>query len=75
LIKKEAFPSMNWTGIAGLVAYGAVTAVPVVIASRRRCKDIVLIYLLSSYLSWTIVGWVAAVIWAVKGQTEIPPGK
>jgi len=66
---------MNWTGIAGLVAYGAVTAVPAVIASRRRCKDIVLIDLMSFFLSWAIVGWVAAVTWAIQGQTEIPPGK
>jgi hypothetical protein len=50
---------------------GAVlTAVPGMIASKRRCADITLIYLLSFFLSWTIVGWIGAMAWAIWGKSD-----
>ncbi len=53
-------------GIAG-VAYVPFAAVPALIVSKRRRRNITLIYLLNSFLGWTIVAWIAAVIWAIKG--------
>jgi uncharacterized membrane protein (UPF0182 family) len=61
---------MRWTEIFILVAYAVFTSIPVFIAIRRRCKDITLINLLSFYLSWTVIGWVGALLWAIFGETE-----
>jgi hypothetical protein len=46
------------------------TVIPILIAERRRCKNIPLIYGLSFFLGWTIVGGVAALIWALVGKTN-----
>ncbi len=46
------------------------TAIPFVIAYKRKCANFVLIDLLSFFLSWTIFGWVAAMIWAIWGKSD-----
>ncbi|HEX8812846.1 MAG TPA: superinfection immunity protein [Terracidiphilus sp.] len=48
----------------------ALYALPAIIAARRKCTDISLIYLLSFFLGWTGIGWVAAMLWAIYGKTE-----
>ena len=44
------------------------TALPFVIAFKRKCKNFILIDLLSFFLSWTIIGWVVAMAWAIWGN-------
>ncbi len=52
--------------------FGAILwAIPCLIAYRRKCKNLVLIDLLSFFLSWTVIGWVAAMFWAVLGEPEL----
>jgi len=46
------------------------TAVPCIIASKRKCANIALIYLLSFFFSWTIVGWIGAMAWAIWGKSD-----
>ncbi len=46
------------------------TFIPVAIAYKRKCANFVLIDLLSFFLSWTIIGWVAAMAWAIWGKSE-----
>ncbi|MGA2252266.1 superinfection immunity protein [Terracidiphilus sp.] len=48
----------------------ALCAIPSIIASRRKCADLSLIYLLSFFLGWTGIGWIAAMLWAIYGKTE-----
>ena len=52
---------------------GILTAIPILIAEKRKCKNLPLIYLLSFFLSWTIIGWVAAMAWALWGEPD--PGR
>jgi hypothetical protein len=56
--------------------FGAIlSAIPCVIAYKRKCRNLVLIDLLSFFLSWTIIGWVAAMFWAVWGESESQPDR
>jgi hypothetical protein len=43
---------------------------PSIIALARSKRDIVGIVLLNFLLGWTIIGWVVALVWAVK--TDYP---
>lgn len=46
------------------------TMIPCVIAYKRKCANFVLIDLLSFFLSWTIIGWVIAMVWAIRGSSD-----
>lgn len=46
------------------------SAIPIVIAEKRKCKNLPWIYFLSFFLSWTIIGWVAAMGWAIWGDPD-----
>ena len=51
--------------------FGFVTYfLPSIIALIRSKRDITGIVLLNLFLGWTMIGWVVALIWAVK--TEVP---
>jgi hypothetical protein len=43
---------------------------PSVIALARSKRDIAGIILLNFFLGWTLIGWVVALVWAVK--TDVP---
>lgn len=43
---------------------------PSIIALARNKRDIAAILLLNFFLGWTMIGWVVALVWAVK--TDIP---
>jgi hypothetical protein len=43
---------------------------PSVIALGRNKRDITAIVLLNFFLGWTMIGWVVALVWAVK--TDVP---
>jgi Superinfection immunity protein len=45
------------------------SVVPVIVAARRRCKNQFSIYLLSFFLGWTVIGGLAALFWALWGET------
>jgi hypothetical protein len=49
--------------------------VPSIIAFRRRHHNMAAIFLLNALLGWTVLGWIAALIWsatAVQPYREIP---
>jgi len=51
--------------------FGFVTYfLPSIIALIRSKRDITGIVLLNFFLGWTMIGWVVALIWAVK--TDVP---
>jgi Superinfection immunity protein len=43
---------------------------PSIIALGRSKRDITAIVLLNIFLGWTMIGWVVALVWAVK--TDVP---
>jgi hypothetical protein len=43
---------------------------PSIIAIARSKRDITAIVLLNFFLGWTMIGWVVALVWAVK--TDVP---
>ena len=43
---------------------------PSIIALARNKRDITAILLLNVLLGWTVIGWVVALVWAVK--TDVP---
>jgi hypothetical protein len=43
---------------------------PSIIALARNKRDITAIVLLNFFLGWTAIGWVIALVWAVK--TDVP---
>jgi hypothetical protein len=38
------------------------TLIPWLIGYKRRCKNMVLIDVLSFFFSWTIIGWIVAML-------------
>lgn len=45
---------------------------PSIIALARSKRNIVAIFLLNLFLGWTFVGWVVALVWAVKVDVPAP---
>ncbi|MFZ0760053.1 MAG: superinfection immunity protein [Candidatus Sulfotelmatobacter sp.] len=43
---------------------------PTIIAFARSKRDATAILLLNFFLGWTMIGWVVALVWAVK--TDVP---
>jgi hypothetical protein len=43
---------------------------PSIVALARGKRDIAGIILLNCFLGWTMIGWVVALVWAVK--TDVP---
>lgn len=43
---------------------------PSIVALARNKRDITAIVLLNLFLGWTMIGWVVALVWAVK--TDVP---
>ena len=43
---------------------------PSIVAWSRRVNARGGLYVLNLFLGWTVLGWIAALIWAASGQTE-----
>jgi hypothetical protein len=48
---------------------------PSIIALARSKRDIVAILLLNFFLGWSVVGWVIALVWAVKTDPPLAPAR
>lgn len=53
-------------GFAILIGY----FIPTVIAMFRGVKSSGAVAALNILLGWTVIGWIAALLWAMSGQTE-----
>lgn len=51
-----------------LVILLAAYCAPTIVAQQRRHKDLYGIAALNILLGWTFLGWVIALIWALKNQ-------
>ena len=63
---KQELGMRTFLWITGVI----VAAIPIVIAERRKCNNLPWIYFLTFFLSWTIIGWVAAMAWAIWGDSD-----
>jgi hypothetical protein len=55
-----------------LIPFGAIHFLPTIIAALRNSRNILGIFLLNLFLSWTGIGWVIALIWACTSQPKAP---
>jgi len=46
----------------------AIYFVPTIVAKVRHHKDFVSILVLNIFLGWSLIGWVVALVWALKNQ-------
>jgi len=53
-----------------LVTVGILAAMPSVIAGKRKCRNRLKIEKLNFFLSWTIIGWIVAMAWAIWGESD-----
>jgi hypothetical protein len=44
---------------------------PSIIAFARSKRDLLSIFLLNLFLGWTLIGWVVALVWAVKVDAPV----
>jgi hypothetical protein len=51
-----------------LVPFGAIHFLPTIIAGLRHGRSVVGIFLLNLFLGWTVIGWVIALVWALRDE-------
>lgn len=56
--------------IAGSLLLIAMYWAPTLVAFGRRAQYCVIIVLLNTLLGWTVIGWLAALIWSVLAKPE-----
>ena len=54
-----------------LLVLSPVYCVPSIVAWARQCASTGGILVLNTFLGWTLVGWVAALIWAAAGVRAV----
>lgn len=47
-----------------------IAAIPILIAVKRKHANITLLVVLDMLLSWTIIGWVVVLAWAIWGRSD-----
>ncbi|MEL6575037.1 MAG: superinfection immunity protein [Pseudomonadota bacterium] len=57
-------------GFILLLVMLAIYFLPGIWAQHRKMKRRVGVWLLTVFLGWTFLGWVAALIWAASGDTD-----
>lgn len=55
-----------------LATIGAIYFLPSIIAGMKKRKNSVDILILNTFLGWTILGWIIALIWALLGKSALP---
>ena len=63
-------PFASLLGLFGLAFIVALYFLPLIIAIRRGAMSRVGIGLVNLFFGWTVLGWVAALIWAYTDRTE-----
>lgn len=56
-----------WSGILALLSFAPLIALyllPGIVASRRKKANRQAIWVVTILLGWTVIGWIAALIWA-----------
>lgn len=66
----ERFGLLTFLVILGILVY----LVPVFVAAARKNPNTLAIGMLNLFLGWTLLGWVAALVWACVGKPEASTG-
>lgn len=45
--------------------------IPSIVALARNKRDTLLIFLLNLFLGWSIIGWVIALVWALRSDYPV----
>ena len=53
-----------------LLPLGALHFLPTILAALGRSRHVVGIFLLNLFLSWTVIGWIIALVWALTSERE-----
>jgi predicted small integral membrane protein len=53
-----------------LLPFGVLHFLPTIIAAFRNSRHTVGIFLINLFLSWTVIGWVIALIWACTSESR-----
>lgn len=51
-----------------LIPFGAIHFLPTIIAGLRHGRSVAGIFLLNLLLGWTVIGWVIALVWALRDE-------
>lgn len=63
--------SGNNPGVAWIfLIFGVLYFFPAIVASSRRHRNRSAILCLNFFLGWTVLGWVAALVWACTNEVE-----
>lgn len=54
----------------GLLVAAIIYFLPAINAASRKHKSRGAVFLLNLVLGWTVIGWIAAVIWSATGNVE-----
>lgn len=60
------------TALIGLLVIFAIYFLPCIVATLRKHRQQLAIFVLNLLLGWTLVGWVVAMVWACTADVEIP---
>ena len=52
------------------VLLAVISAIPILIAVKRKHANITLLVVLDFFLSWTIIGWIVVLAWAIWGRSD-----
>jgi len=61
---------VGFFGLTILLILLALSFIPVIIAAVRKHNDTLLIFLLTFFLGWTLIGWVVALIWSLSSNVQ-----
>ena len=51
-----------------LLPFGAIHFLPTIVAALRHSRHTMAIFFINLFLGWTVIGWIAALIWAFTSQ-------
>jgi hypothetical protein len=57
-----------WICRAGILALGGYL-LPAIIGTRRDTATVALLFVINLFYGWTVIGWLACLLWAVYGRT------
>lgn len=58
-----------------LLPFGVVHFLPTIVAALRDSRHTVAIFVINLFLSWTVIGWVFALVWALTSAPRYPYGR
>jgi hypothetical protein len=57
-----------------LLLLGVAYFIPTIVAFRRQHQNATPIMVLNLFLGWTVIGWVAALVWSLTNPASKPAG-